>query len=64
MPMLMAAMVMVMKFRGISSQPMRPRTSGTETRLGTMAIKASFIERKRKTNMTRMARNTAPRVRI
>ena len=64
MPTTIAAMVMVMMSSGIPTRPMTPSTRPAASTLGASAIRDSDRERNRARNISRMATNTAPRVRI
>ena len=59
-----AAMVMVITSSGMPSQPIRPRTEPEANILGMMATKAILRERNKNKNMTIIAKNTTPIVRI
>ena len=63
-PILMAAMVMVIMSKGMFIHPITPKTAPAEKRLGKSAIKATFIERKSKRNITSNASATKPKVLI
>jgi len=62
--MLIAAIVMVIMSSGMLSHPIKPRTTPTASRLGTIVIKATVTDLKRIQNIPSSARTTIPKVNI
>ena len=63
-PILIAAIVIVIKSSGIPANPIIPSTATAEITLGIIAIRAIFIERNNKVNITTNASTTNPMVNI
>ena len=56
----MAAMVIVIMSIGMPAQPIIPSTRAADSAFGMVAKTAKTIERNRTTNITKIARYTAP----